>query len=325
MNRNLGLSLVRVTENAAIACAKWMGRGDKDAADQSAVNGMRLMFDTIEIDGEVVIGEGEKDEAPMLYIGERIGKAGIAAPQVDIAVDPLDGTTSTAKGIGNAISVIAVAPRGQLFRTKVFYMEKIAVGPEAKGAIDLNKPLKQNLISVAEATGKRIEELTVSMLERDRHNDLIKECRELGCRIKLFRDGDVGGAIATCMEESGVDVMTGIGGAPEGVLAAAAIKCLGGEMQGRLYAKTEEEKLLKEKQPDMFERILTLDDLVQGDAALFVATGVTDGDMLRGVRYLPNNVVKTHSVVMRSETGTIRFVEALHHMDRKPAYAQVSK
>ena len=195
MGRNLGLSLTRVTETAAIACAKWMGRGDKESADGAAVNGMRQMFDTIDIDGIVVIGEGEKDEAPMLYIGEQIGKASADAPQVDIAVDPLDGTTSTAKGIGNAISVIAVAPRGHLFHTNVYYMEKIAVGPQAKGKIDLNRPLKENLINVAEAIGKNIEDLTVTMLERDRHAMLIKQCRELGCRIKLFsrrrcRSGD---------------------------------------------------------------------------------------------------------------------------------------
>jgi fructose-1,6-bisphosphatase II len=321
MNRNLGLSLTRVTENAAISCAKWMGRGDKIAADQAAVNGMRLMFDTIDIDGVVVIGEGEKDEAPMLYIGEHIGKASATAPQVDIAVDPLDGTTSTAKGLPNAISVIAVAPRGTLYETKVFYMEKIAVGPKAKGVVNLNKPLKENLINVAEAIGKNIEDLTVTMLERERHSNLIKQCRELGCRIKLFRDGDVGAAIATCMEDSGVDVLVGIGGAPEGVLAAAAIKCLGGEIQGRLFPYTQEEKMncnLEE-----FTKILTLDDLVKGNSVLFIATGVSDGDLLKGVRYLPNNIVKTHSVVMRGETGTIRFIEAVHNMTKKPSYAQV--
>ncbi len=321
MNRNLGLSLTRVTESAAIACAKWMGRGDKEAADQAAVTGMRQMFDTIYIDGVVVIGEGEKDEAPMLYIGERIGKAGANSPSVDIAVDPLDGTTSTAKGLANAISVIAVAPKGCLYHTKVYYMDKIAVGPKAKDVIDLNKPLKQNLIDTAKAIGKNIEDLTVTMLERDRHNPYIKECRELGCRIKLFRDGDVGAAIATNMEDSGIDIMVGIGGATEGVLAAAAIKCLGGGMQGRLFPYTQQEKM--NCQSDEFSKILTLDDLVKGDSVLFVATGVSDGDLLRGVRYLPNNVVKTHSVVMRGETGTIRFIEAVHNMTKKPSYAKV--
>lgn len=322
MNRNLGLSLVRVTENAAIACARWMGRGDKEAADQAAVNGMRLMFDTIDIDGEVVIGEGEKDEAPMLYVGERIGRQGKDDILVDIAVDPLDGTTSTAKGIGNAISVIAVAPRGSLFKTNVYYMEKIAAGPKAKGVINLNRPLKENLINIAEAVNKNIEELTVTMLERDRHTALIKQCRELGVRIKLFRDGDVGAAIATCMPESGVDVLVGIGGAPEGVLAAAAMKCLGGEMQARLFPYTQEEKMNVDKEE--FTRILSLDDLVKSESVLFIATGVSDGDMLRGVRYMPNNVVQTHSVVMRSETGTVRFVKAFHQMEKKPVYAQVT-
>ncbi len=321
MNRNLGLSLTRVTESAAIACAKWMGRGDKEEADQAAVTGMRQMFDTIHIDGVVVIGEGEKDEAPMLYIGERIGKACANSPSVDIAVDPLDGTTSTAKGLANAISVIAVAPKGCLYHTKVYYMDKIAVGPKAKDVIDLNKPLKQNLIDTAKAIGKNIEDLTVTMLERDRHNPYIKECRELGCRIKLFRDGDVGAAIATNMEDSGIDIMVGIGGATEGVLAAAAIKCLGGGMQGRLFPYTQQEKM--NCQSEEFSKILTLDDLVKGDSVLFVATGVSDGDLLRGVRYLPNNIVKTHSVVMRGETGTIRFIEAVHNMTKKPSYAKV--
>lgn len=321
MSRNLGLSLTRVTENAAIESAKWMGRGDKNSADQAAVNGMRRMFDTIDIDGIVVIGEGEKDEAPMLYIGEHIGKASENATQVDIAVDPLDGTTSTAKGLANAISVVAVAPRGSLYRTNMYYMEKLAVGPKAKGVIDLNRPLKENLVNVADAIGKNIEELTITMLERDRHKAHIEQCRELGCRIKLFRDGDVGAAIATCMEDSGVDVLVGIGGAPEGVLAAAAIKCLGGDMQGRLFPFTQEE--IARSATEDCTKILTTDDLVKGDSVLFAATGVSDGDLLRGVRFLSNNKVKTHSVVMRGETGTIRFIEAVHDMNKKPSYAKV--
>lgn len=323
INRNLGLSLARVTEYAAIESAKWMGRGDKNSADQAAVNGMRQMFDTIDLDGVVVIGEGEKDEAPMLYLGEEIGKASALAPQIDIAVDPLDGTTSTAKGLPNAISVIAVAPRGCIYNTKVYYMEKIAVGPKARGCIDLNRPLKENLRAVAEALGKNIEDLTVTIQERDRHNGYIKQCRELGCRIKLFKDGDVGMAIATCMEESGIDVMVGIGGAPEGVLAAAAMKCMGGEIQVRLFPMTQEEKM--KEPPENFEKVLTTEELIQGDAVLFVATGVTDGDMLKGVRYMPNNMVKTHSVVMRGETGTIRFIEAIHNMEKKhPGYRGVA-
>lgn len=320
MNRNLALNLVRVTETAAIESAKWLGRGDKNSADQAAVDGMRKMFDTVDIDGIVVIGEGEKDEAPMLYIGEQIGKATDNSEKVDIAVDPLDGTTSTAKGIANAISVIAIAPRGCLFNTKFFYMNKIAVGPKAKGKIDLNKPVKENLVNIAKALDKSITELTVTMLERPRHDDLIRQCRELGCRIKLFKDGDVGAAIATCIEDSGVDVLLGIGGAPEGVLAAAALKCLDGEIQGKLIAKTDEEKEMA-KTIDI-DKVLKIDDLVKGNEVLFAATGVSDGDLVKGVRFLANNVVKTNSVVMRGETGTIRFIDAIHRMDKKPNYAK---
>lgn len=320
MNRNLSLNLARVTEVAAIESGKWMGRGDKNSADQAAVNGMRRMFDTLDIDGTVVIGEGEKDEAPMLYIGEQIGKASEDSVKVDIAVDPLDGTTSTAKGLSGAISVVAIAPAGSLFKTRFFYMEKIAVGPKAKGVIDLNLSIKDNLLNVAKALDKRIEDLTVTMLERERHDDLIKECRKLGCRIKLFKDGDVGAAIATCFEDSGVDVLLGIGGAPEGVLAASAIKCLGGEIQARIFPFTEEEKEIAKKQD--VTTVLTIDDLVKGEDVLFAATGVSDGDMLEGVRYMANNVVRTHSVVMRCETGTVRFIETIHNMDKKPEYAK---
>ena len=309
MDRNLGLALARVTETAAISSAKWMGRGDKNAADQAAVTGMRNMFETVNIDGVVVIGEGEKDEAPMLYIGEEIGKAGPDAVKVDIAVDHLDGTTSTAKGLSNAIAVIALAPRGNLYHTKNYYMEKIAVGPKAKHAINLEKPLKENLLNVAEALNKNIEDLTVTILERDRHKDIMAQCRQLGCRIKLFTDGDV---------------LTGIGGCPEGVLAAAALKCLGGEIQGRLVAHTSEE--IKRAQTDpSYYKVMTTDDLAAGNDVLFIATGVSDGDMLRGVRFLPNNKVRTHSVVMRSATGTVRFIEALHDMNKKPPYAKVEK
>ena len=322
MDRDLGLELARVTETAAIASAKWMGRGDKNAADQAAVTGMRNMFDTVNIDGVVVIGEGEKDEAPMLYIGEEIGIGGTDATKVDIAVDPLDGTTSTAKGLSNAIAVISIAPRGCLYNTKNFYMEKLAVGPKAKGAIDLEKPLKENLLNIAKALDKNIEDLTVTILERDRHKDIMAQCRQLGCRIKLFTDGDVGAAIATCFEDSGVDVLAGIGGCPEGVLAASALKCLGGEIQGRLVAHTSEE--IKRAQTDpSYYKLMTTDDLAAGNDVLFIATGVSDGDMLRGVRFLPNNKVKTHTVVMRSATGTVRFIEAVHDMNQKPTYAKV--
>ena len=324
MDRDLGLELARVTETAAIGSAKWMGRGDKNAADQAAVTGMRNMFETVNIDGIVVIGEGEKDEAPMLYIGEEIGIAGPDADKVDIAVDPLDGTTSTAKGLSNAISVIAIAERGNLFHTKNYYMEKIVVGPKAKNAIDINKPLQENLKSVAKAIDKNIEDLTVTILERDRHKDITAQCRQLGCRIKLFSDGDVAAAIATCFEDSGIDMMVGIGGCPEGVLAAAALKCLGGEIQGRLIAHTSEEIKKAQTDPDYY-KVLTTEDLAKGDDILFIATGVSDGDMLKGVRFLSNNKVHTHTVVMRSASGTIRFIDAIHNMNTKPLYAKVTK
>ena len=318
MDRTLELDLARVTEVAAINSAKWLGRGDKNAADQAAVTGMRGMFETVDIDGVVVIGEGEKDEAPMLYIGEQIGIASEDSVAVDIAVDPLDGTTSTAKGIAGAISVIALAPRGRLFHTKNFYMEKIAVGPKAKGSIDLNKPLAENLRNVAEALDKKVEDLTVTILERDRHKDIIEQCRKLGCRIKLFRDGDVAEAIATCFDDSGVDVLVGIGGAPEGVLAAAALKCLGGEMQARLYAHTSDEIAKAQKDPHYYD-LLTIDDLAAGDDVLFVATGVSDGELLKGVRFMADNKVSTETVIMRSASGTLRFIQAIHDMNKKPA------
>lgn len=318
MDRTLELDLARVTEIAAINSAKWMGRGDKIAADQAAVTGMRGMFETVNIDGVVVIGEGEKDEAPMLYIGEQIGIGGDDSVAVDIAVDPLDGTTSTAKGVAGAISVIALAPRGRLFHTKNFYMEKIAVGPKAKGSIDLGKPLAENLTSVAAALDKNVEDLTVTILERDRHKDIIDQCRKLGCRIKLFRDGDVAAAIATCFDDSGVDVLVGIGGAPEGVLAAAALKCLGGEMQARLYAHTSQEIANAQKDPHYYD-IMTTDDLAKGDDVLFVATGVSDGELLKGVRFMADNRVSTDTVIMRSATGTLRFIRAIHDMNKKPS------
>ncbi len=321
IDRALGLDLARVTETAAIASAKWIGLGEKNSADQAAVTGMRNMFDTVDIDGTVVIGEGEKDEAPMLYVGEKIGKQNADSVKVDIAVDPLDGTTSTAKGRANAISVIAVAPAGRLYNSKNFYMEKLAVGPKAKGAIDITKPLDENLKNIAAALGKEIGDLTVTVLERDRHDAVIAACRKLGCRVKLFPDGDVGAAIATCFEDSGVDVLCGIGGAPEGVLAAAALKCLGGEMQARLYAHTEGEKKQAESDPD-YGKVLTIDDLASGDDVLFIATGVTDGDMVNGVKFMPDGRVKTHTIVMRSKTGTVRYIEAIHDMEHKPDYAK---
>lgn len=322
MDRNLALNLARVTEAAALGAAKHMGRGDKHIADQAAVDGMRNMFDTLNIDGIVVIGEGEMDEAPMLYIGERIGKASEGAPQVDIAVDPLDGTNSVAKGLPNAISVVAIAPRGALLHAPDMYMDKIAVGPKAKGVIDFNVPVQENLLRVAKALNKNITDLTVTMLDRERHEDLIKECRKVGARIKLFKDGDVGAAIATCFDHTGIDIMLGIGGAPEGVIAAAALKCLGGEFQGRLVPYTDEERERCAKMGADVHKVFRLDDLVNGNEVFFAATGISDGDLLKGVTYYGNNMAKTHSVVMRAETGTIRFIEAIHRLDKKPAYAK---
>ncbi len=322
MDRNLALNLTRVTEAAALASAKYMGRGDKNAADQAATDGMRRMFDTLNIEGVVVIGEGEMDEAPMLYIGEHIGKGNENAPKVDIAVDPLEGTNSVAKGLPNAIAVVAIAPKGHLLNAPDMYMDKIAVGPKAKGVVRLDAPVKENLTNVAKALNKNITDLTVTMLDRDRHAGIIRECRDLGVRIKLFQDGDVGTAIATCFDEKGIDILLGIGGAPEGVIAAAALKCLGGEFQGKLVPYTDEEKERCIKMGACIDRVLLMDDLVKGNEVFFAATGISDGDLLKGVTYTGNYMAKTHSVVMRAETGTIRFIEAIHRLDKKPEYAK---
>ncbi|QZY55501.1 class II fructose-bisphosphatase [Crassaminicella profunda] len=322
MDRNLAINLARVTEAAALGAAKYMGRGDKNIADQAAVDGMRNMLDTLNIDGVVVIGEGEMDEAPMLYIGEQIGKAEDGCIQVDIAVDPVDGTNCVAKGLPNAVAVVAVAPKGHLLNAPDMYMDKIAVGPKAKGVINLNAPVKENLLNVAKALNKNITDLTVTMLDRERHEGIIKECRELGARIKLFQEGDVAAAIATCFEDRGVDIMLGIGGAPEGVIAAAAIKCLGGEFQGKLVPYEEEERERCKKMGVDCEKVLQLEDLVKGNEVYFASTGISDGDLLKGVTYAENNMARTHSVVMRAETGTIRFIETIHKLDQKPEYAK---
>ncbi len=321
MDRNLALNMVRVTEAAALASAKYLGRGEKEAADQAAVDAMRKMFDTLNIDGTVVIGEGEIDEAPMLYIGERIGK-GNTSLKVDIAVDPVDGTTSVAKGRSNAIAIVAIAPEGCLLHAPDMYMDKIAVGPKAKGCIDINASVKDNLEAVAKAVDKDVSELIVTILERDRHLDLIKEVREIGARIKLYSDGDVATAIATCIPDSGIDVMMGVGGAPEGVIAAAALKSMGGDFQGKLKPlNEEEEKRCKDMGVSDINSALVMEDLVKGNEAFFAATGISDGDLLNGVTYLSGNRAKTHSMVTRSETGTVRFVEAMHKLDDKPDYA----
>ncbi|MCT4592743.1 MAG: class II fructose-bisphosphatase [Anaeromicrobium sp.] len=322
MDRNLALNLARVTEAASLESAKYLGRGDKNIADQAAVDGMRAMLDTLNINGVVVIGEGEMDEAPMLYIGERIGKQNENSLEVDIAVDPVDGTSCVAKGLPNAVAVVAIAPRGHLLNAPDMYMDKIAVGPKAKGAIDLNESVKYNIINVAKALNKNIEDVTVSMLDRQRHEGIIKECRELGVRIKLFQEGDVAAAIATCFDDTGVDIMLGIGGAPEGVIAAAALKCLGGEFQGKLVAYEEEEIVRCKKMNVEVDKVMYMEDLVKGNEVYFAATGISDGELLKGVTYGSNNTAKTHSVVMRAETGTVRFIETIHRLDKKPCYTK---
>ena len=320
MDRDLAIELVRVTETAALAASSYMGRGDKIAADQAAVDGMRTAFSGISICGTVVIGEGELDEAPMLYIGEKVGCGIDGACEVDIAVDPLEGTTLIAKGLPNAIAVVAMAPKGCLLHAPDTYMKKLAVGPRAKGAIDITRPVKDNLVSVARALEKDIEDLTVIIQDRPRHAEMIREIREAGARIKLFSDGDVAAAIATGFEDTGVDILMGIGGAPEGVIAAAALKAMGGDMQGILNPMSPEElerchALGLNTQEEIY-RVLYLEDLVKGDDCLFAATGITQGDLLRGVVYKGNGMAETHSVVMRGETGTIRFVTALHRLDK---------
>ncbi len=318
-DRNLGLDLVRVTEAAAMAAARWMGRGDKNGADGAAVEAMRAVLETVSMDGIVVIGEGEKDHAPMLYNQERVGDG--TKPELDVAVDPIDGTTPTAMGRGGALAVIAVAERGSMFNPgPCVYMEKIAVGPEAAGQIDLGAPVVDNLKAVAKAKGVSVTELTAVILDRDRHADLIREVREAGARIRLITDGDVAGAISTAWTDSGTDILFGVGGTPEGVIAAAALKCMGGEIQGRLYPRNETERSQALELGYDLEKILTLDDLVSSDNCFFAATGVTDGELLRGVRYSSKGA-STHSLVMRSRSGTVRTVNAFHQLAKLKRYS----
>ena len=317
MDRDLALSLVRVTEIASLASARYMGRGDSMAADQAAVDGMRAAFNLVNTRGQVVIGEGELDEAPMLYIGEEIGKGMDVV--ADIAVDPLDGTSLVAKGLPNAISVIAMAPKGELLYAPDTYMKKIAVGPQAKGTIDIEASVKDNLHNVAKALNKDIEDLTVIIQDRERHSEMIEEIREVGARIKLFQEGDVASAIATAFPETGVDILIGIGGAPEGVIAAAALKCLGGDFQGKLFPSSDSERARCTNMgwtEDKLEKVLFMEDLAGGDDVFFAATGISDGELLRGVVFHGDNQATTHSVVMRSKTGTLRFIEAKHKLDK---------
>jgi fructose-1,6-bisphosphatase II len=319
MGREVTLEFIRVTEAAALKASRWMGRGDKEAADQAAVDAMRGMLDLVSIRGTIIIGEGEKDQAPMLYIGEKVGGGGLRDPKVDIAVDPIDGTTLTSKGLPNAISVIAVGNEGTLTSFPCYYVDKIAVGPTAKGSIDINAPVEANLERVAKAYGVRAMDLTAIVLDRPRHSEIIEKIRYTGARIKLISDGDVAGAIATAMEDSGVNILFGIGGAPEAVLAAAALKCLGGEMQVKMWPRDEEErgKILDMGYSERdFDKVYGTEDLVKGDSIIFCATGITGGDFLPGVRY-EGNIAITNSVAMRAKTTTVRYVTAHHNLDIK--------
>ncbi len=312
MNSNLSIDLVKVTEAAALAAGRWTGRGKKEEADGAATEAMRDMFNAIQMSGTVVIGEGEMDEAPMLYIGEQLGTG--EGPEIDIAVDPLEGTNIVAAGTSNALTTIAVAEHGNLLHAPDMYMEKIAVGPEAVGMIDINAPVIENLRAVAKAKNKNVEDVVVTILDRKRHEKIIQEIRDAGAKVKLIQEGDVLAAINTAFEHSGVDLLLGSGGAPEGVLAAAALKSLGGDFQGKLLPQSDIEKSrLKKMGINDFNKALLMDDIVKGDDAYFVATGVTDGELLRGVQY-KGNIGITHSIVIHGKSKSIRFIEGQHHM-----------
>jgi fructose-1,6-bisphosphatase II len=312
--RNLALELVRVTEAAALSAGRQVGRGNKIEADRAAVDAMRLVINTIEMNGHIVIGEGEKDEAPMLYNGEDVGTGG--QPEVDIAVDPIDGTRLVSLGLSNAIATIALAPCGAMFNPgPVVYMHKLAVGPQAKDVIDIEAPVEDNLKQVARARGVDVNDLTVVILDRPRHEKLISEVRKTGARIRLIQDGDVSGALMTAWPESRVDILMGIGGTPEGVLAACALRCMGGTIQGKLYARSEEEQRRAEKLGYDFKQVMTLDDLISSDDVFFAATGITDGELLRGVSYSANSA-RTDSLVMRGLTGTVRQIIATHSLKK---------
>jgi fructose-1,6-bisphosphatase II len=305
------MELVRTTEAAALAAARWVGRGDKNAADGAAVAAMRMMLDTVDMDGVVVIGEGEKDEAPMLFNGERVGNG--RGPQVDVAVDPLEGTRLTAMGRPGAVAVIACSPRGTLYNPHdIFYMEKIAVGPAARGMIDLNAPVAWNIAQVAKAKGIAVEEVTVIILDRDRNTEIADQVRAAGARIKFITDGDAPAAVSTALPGSGVDMMLGIGGSPEGVIAAVALKCVGGDFQGRLWPRNDDDRELAARRGLDINQVLTLEDLVRGDDCMFAASGVTTGEMLQGVQYVAGGAI-SESLVMRSRSGTIRRIRTEHH------------
>jgi fructose-1,6-bisphosphatase II len=320
-DRNLALELVRVTEAAAMAASRWMGRGDKNGADGAAVEAMRVVLERVPMDGIVVIGEGEKDEAPMLYNGERIGDG--SPPETDIAVDPVEGTTLTALGRGNAISVIAMSERGTMFDPgPCVYMEKVAVGPESVGVVDITVSATENLHAVAKAKGESVRDVTAVILDRDRHVDLIAEIRAAGARIRLIQDGDVIGAVSTAWPDTGADILFGIGGTPEGVIAAAAMKCMGGEIQGRLWPRNEDERKAAIAGGYDLDRVLTTDDLVSGDNCFFAVTGITDGEVLKGVHYDARGAT-TQSLVTRSKSGTVRQVNARHQLGKLSRYSSV--
>ncbi len=320
--RNVALELVRVTEAAALAAARFMGRDDKIGGDGAAVDGMRLVLNTIDIDGVIVIGEGEKDEAPMLFNGEQLGTG--RGPKVDIAVDPIDGTRLLALGRSNAISTVAIADRGSMFNPgPVFYMDKIAVGPEARGAIDLEMSPTVNLRSVARVLGKDVRDLTVVVLDRPRHDKLIAEIRKAGARIRLITDGDVAGALMTAWPESGVDMLMGVGGTPEGVISACALKCMGGEIQGKLYVRNDDEAKRAAEHGYDLNKVLTIDDLVRSNNVFFAATGITEGELLDGVKYTAQGAT-THSLVMRSKSGTVREIISHHRLKKLQQFSAVN-
>ena len=320
-DRNLALELVRVTEAAAMAAGRWVGRGDKNGADGAAVRAMRTLVSTVSMNGVVVIGEGEKDEAPMLFNGERVGDG--TGPECDIAVDPIDGTTLTAKGMPNAIAVLAAAERGSMFDpSAVFYMDKLVTGPEAADFVDIDAPVSVNIRRVAKAKRSTPEDVTVVILDRPRHEGIIQEIRETGARIKLISDGDVAGSILALREGTGVDLLLGIGGTPEGIISACAVKCLGGTIQGKLWPKDEEEKQRAIDAGHDLDRVLTTEDLVTGENVFFVATGITDGELLRGVRYR-SETATTDSIVMRSKSGTVRRIDSEHRLSKLRAYSAI--
>ena len=319
--RNLALELARVTEAAALAAGRFMGRGDKEAADAAAVNAMRVVLQTVDMNGVIVIGEGEKDNAPMLFNGENVGNG--LPPDVDVAVDPIDGTRPLAFGRTNSLATVAMAPRGTMFDPGPFvYMNKLAVGPEAKGVIDIEKPITENLKAIARAKGKDVDDLTTIILDRDRHKEMIAEIRRAGARIRLIPDGDVAAALMTAWHNSGVDVLLGVGGTPEGVIAACALRAMGGEIQGKLYARDEDELRRGREAGYDFDKILTMDDLVSSEDVFFAATGITDGELLKGVRYFGDGA-STDSLVVRGLTGTVRQITATHRLDKLDQFSMV--